>query len=152
MVIMTVHDAPETSSPQKPLLHGKQDKIAPSNLPVLMEQFLGRSDNVEDITKLLVNTSISCVRAVGIYGSPAVGKSALAIHTAHVISQCGIEVRYIDLFDTNHLFKHSSESIPSLDPWASASSETLDDSISLSAQALLEWAKGVKKDTTVITS
>ena len=149
-----------TSSLQRPLHHCNKREVV-TNLSELKGLFLGRSYNVQDITWLLVNANLSDVRAVGIYGSPAVGKSTLVIHTAHVISHCGIEVRYIDLFDTHHLFEHHSESTKSVpvtsspDPWASTSPgpvlfETPNDrkkALSLSAQGLLEWAKGVKKDT-----
>ena len=136
--------------------HNKREVV--TNLPELKGIFLGRTYNVQDITWLLVNINHSYVRAVGIYGSPAVGKSTLAIHTAYEISQCGIEVQYIGLFDTHHLFERHSESTKSIpvtsspDPWSP--SPILFEApiegkkaISLSAQGLMKWAKGVKKDT-----
>ena len=155
------YDTPDaTSDLHKSVLHCIMGEKAPHNLPNLIGHFFGRSNSVQNITWYLLNKNISGIRAVGIYGSPAVGKSTLAIHTAHVISECGIEVRYIDLFDT-HNHSESTESVPvtsSPDPWASTSPgpvlfETPNDrkkALSLSAQGLLEWDKGVKKDTLLV--
>ena len=175
---MWLHDQSETSKSvgvhlhtpqtitdlQKSLLHCRKEEVAHNNLPIVTGPFLGRSNSVQNLTWLLFKKYFSGVKAVGIYGSPAVGKSTLAIHTAYVIAQCGIEVRYIDLFDIDHLFEHHSESTKSVpvtsspDPWASTSPgpvllETPNDgkkAMSLSAQGLLEWVKGVKNDTLLV--
>ena len=172
---MWLHDQSETSKSvgvhlhtpqtitdlQKSLLHCRKEEVAPNNLPIITGPFLGRSNSVQNLTRLFFEKYFSGVKAVGIYGSPAVGKSTLAIHTAHEISQCGIEVWYIDLFDIDHLFEHHSEATKSVpvtsspDPWASTSVlfETPNGrkkALSLSAQGLLEWAKGVKKDTLLV--
>ena len=68
---------------------------APHNLPFLDPTlpFVGRENDVANITNIMVSYKVSIV---GISGSPAFGKSTLAIHVGHKVAEKGIMVGYIN--------------------------------------------------------
>ena len=170
-------DLSKTSSDQteidKPSLYGycSSEGVASNDLPYLPGRFIGRDDEVKNITDLLIHPRISHINAIGIYGRPAVGKSTLAIHVGYRMAMCGVEVRYINIYDSYHLFKQhdvrdgGKRSQAKSQPFQKDSTEMLQPDgnghiqlpvYSDSAQkyvnphGLLEWAKGIKNDTLLI--
>ena len=70
-------------------------------LPVKGEMFVGRDTEVEELTDLIGNSAVSIVSIVG---SPGFGKSTLAIHVGHVITERGGEVvHYVDLCEVEDM-------------------------------------------------
>jgi len=70
-------------------------------LPVILEEevFVGRETEIEELTDWIENSTI-----VSIVGSPGFGKSTLAIHVGHVITEKGgIAVHYADLFEVQDM-------------------------------------------------
>ena len=101
---------------------------------------------------------------VHIFGLPAVGKSTLAIHLGHKVVSHGVAVRYINM-DDSHISKSSDifEPVHSVDNDRTTSkklvSKTFRDItlswyspefVSATAQALIEWAKGLSNTTLLI--
>ena len=73
----------------------------PNMLPVILEEevFVGRETEIEELTDWIKNSTI-----VSIVGSPGFGKSTLAIHVGHVITEKGgIAVHYIDLYEVQDM-------------------------------------------------
>ena len=73
----------------------------PNMLPVILEGevFVGRETEIEELTDWITNSTI-----VSIVGSPGFGKSTLAIHVGHVITEKdGIAVHYIDLYEVQDM-------------------------------------------------
>ena len=73
----------------------------PNMLPVILEEevFVGRETEIEELTDWIGNSSI-----VSIVGSPGFGKSTLAIHVGHVITEKGgIAVHYADLYEVQDM-------------------------------------------------
>ena len=69
----------------------------PNMLPVILEEevFVGRETELEVLTGWIENTTI-----VSIVGSPGFGKSTLAIHVGHEITEKGgIAVHYADIYE-----------------------------------------------------
>ena len=56
----------------------------PNMLPVKGEVFVGRETEIEELTDWIGNFTI-----ISIVGSPGFGKSTLAIHVGHVITEKG---------------------------------------------------------------
>ena len=68
-------------------------------LPVIWEEevFIGREDEVQLLTNWIENSTVS---TISIVGSPGFGKSTLAIHVGHEITEKGgIAVHYADLYE-----------------------------------------------------
>ena len=82
---------------------------APHNLPFLDPTlpFVGRESDVRNVTDNLVSNQVSIV---GISGSPAFGKSTLAIHIGYEVVKNHITVGYINA-DEDDLFSEVSEGI-----------------------------------------
>ena len=76
---------------------------APNNLPHFPGQFVGRDNDIQNITSLLFHPH---TRMVHIFGLPAVGKSTIAIHLGHKVVSHGVAVRYINM-DDSHISKSS---------------------------------------------
>ena len=73
----------------------------PNMLPVILEEevFVGRETEIEELTDWIENSSI-----VSIVGSPGFGKSTLAIHVGHVITEKGgVAVHYADLYEVKDM-------------------------------------------------
>ena len=73
----------------------------PNMLPVILEEevFVGRETEIEELTDWIGNSTI-----ISIVGSPGFGKSTLAIHVGHVITEKGgIAVHYIDLYEVQDM-------------------------------------------------
>ena len=106
---------------------------APHNLPFLdpMLPFVGRENDVANITNIIVSYKVSIV---GISGSPAFGKSTLAIHIGHKVAEKGIMVGYINA-DEDDLLSEVSEGIgtsemlttESVCPYFGKKEETMED-------------------------
>ena len=70
-------------------------------LPKILEEevFVGRETEIEELTDWIRNCTI-----VSIVGSPGVGKSTLAIHVGHVITEKGgVAVHYVDLYEVQDM-------------------------------------------------
>ena len=72
-----------------------------SLLPALTENFMGRKEDMEKITKLL-RFAVK-LRIVTLLGLPGVGKSTTAIHLAHQESRKGTLVMYVNLSDRGNV-------------------------------------------------
>ena len=106
---------------------------APHNLPFLDPTlpFVGRENDVAKITNIIVSYKVSIV---GISGSPAFGKSTLAIHIGHKVAEKGIMVGYINA-DEDDLLSEVSEGIgtgemlttESVRPYFGKKEETMED-------------------------
>ena len=150
-------------------LGSKADGVAANNLPHLSGPFVGRKPELQEITDLLINSNHSGVTSIGIYGMPGIGKSTLAIHIGYEIAKFGIEVRHINVRDT-HLFREESVDNKPADSDINKSDKAKKSScavgkflgnihwydplqkkfISSSALGLVEWAKGLEKNTLLI--
>jgi len=86
---------------------------APHNLPFIDPTlpFVGRESDVRNVTDNLVSNQVSIV---GISGSPAFGKSTLAIHIGYEVVKNHIMVGYINA-DEDDLFSEVSEGIGTRD-------------------------------------
>ena len=140
----------------------KTTQVAPNNLPYFAGPFVGRDDDVRNITYLLFH---SLAKMVHIYGLPAVGKSTLAVHVGHKMVSRGVAVRYINM-DDSHISKSSyiSEPVQTVDnDWKTSKELVVSSNITLSwyspsqkefvsatTQALIEWAKGLSNITLLI--
>ena len=70
-------------------------------LPVKGEMFVGREVEVEELTDWIENSTVSIVSIVG---SPGFGKSTLAVHVSHVITERGgVAVHYADLCEVEDI-------------------------------------------------
>ena len=150
------------------LYRHKAGEVAPNNLPHFPGPFVGRDNDVNGITHLLLH---SIVKSVHIFGLPAVGKSTLAIRAGYEMASRGVAVRYINVDDT-HIFKShdedESEPSDSIEdqylkatttvaiskafsdialPWYSKIEKKF---VSTTAQGLIEWAKGLSNSTLLI--
>ena len=70
-------------------------------LPTILERevFIGRDSEIKELTGWIENSTI-----ISIVGSPGFGKSTLAIHVGHVITEKGgIAVYYIDLYEVQDM-------------------------------------------------
>ena len=73
----------------------------PNMLPVKDEVFVGRETEVEELTDWIGNSAVSIISIVG---SPGFGKSTLAIHVGHAITEKGgVAVHYIDLYEVQDM-------------------------------------------------
>ena len=140
----------------------KTTQVAPNNLPYFAGPFLGRDNDVRNITNLLFHF---LAQMVHIFGLPAVGKSTLAVHVGHKTASRGVAVRYINM-DDSHISKSSdiSEPIQTVDnDWKTSKELVVSSNITLSwyspsqkefvsatTQALIEWAKGLSNTTLLI--
>ena len=138
------------------------------NLPWFPPPFIGRDENVSHITNMLLLDSR--VRGVHITGAPAIGKSHLAVHVGYELVGHGVNVRYIDVSETQLLRAHDpkqsvQESTKSVNEnnqdstavarrrtnlmlsWFSPQEQN---DISVSASSLVNWARGMKTSTTII--
>ena len=71
------------------------------NSSLLKENFIGRKEDMENITKLL--RFVVKLRIVTLLGLPGVGKSTTAIHLAHQESEKGTVVMYVKLNDVGNV-------------------------------------------------
>ena len=159
---------------EKPFLHHAcpSNETAEHNLPYTYrrEHFVGRNRNLEDISGMLINNTD--VAMVNIFGAPAVGKSLLAIKVGHKLAQCGISVKYINVYEARYLFKSTSSEgvggntstiksanttdvLSSLNagvaayiPWRD--SHTEEKYVLTSPQRLIKWAKALSNDTLLV--
>ena len=67
-------------------------------LPYIPENFVGREEDMKEITKLITFKE-SDIRIVDIIGPPGFGKSTLAIHVGHEMVRNGVVVYYLDIGD-----------------------------------------------------
>ena len=72
-----------------------------SLLPALKENFSGRKEDMENITKLL-RFAVK-LRIVTLLGLPGVGKSTIAIHLAHQEKKKGTVVIYVNLINMGNV-------------------------------------------------
>ena len=73
----------------------------PNMLPVILEEevFVGRETEVEDLTDWIGNSTI-----ISIVGPPGFGKSTLAIHMGHVVTEKGgVAVHYADIYEVQDM-------------------------------------------------
>ena len=66
------------------------------SLPIPSSSFIGREDDIHNITKVL-DFDHSSVQILSIYGPPAIGKSTLAIHIGHKLAAVGIHAHYVNM-------------------------------------------------------
>ena len=69
----------------------------PNMLPVILEEevFVGRETKLEVLTDMIGNSTI-----ISVVGSPGFGKSTLAVHVGHKITEKGgVVVHYTDLYE-----------------------------------------------------
>ena len=150
------------------LYRHKAGEVAPNNLPHFPGPFVGRDNDVNGITHLLLHF---IVKSVHIFGLPAVGKSTLAVHVGYEMASRGVAVQYINA-DETHVFKSYDESKPSDStiiehddqkpiqplaiskafsdialPWYSKIEKKV---VSTTAQGLVDWAKGLSNSTLLI--
>ena len=72
-------------------------------LPVFSEEevFIGREGEVQLLTNWIENSTVS---TISIVGSPGFGKSTLAIHVGHEITEKGgVAVHYVDLYEVQDM-------------------------------------------------
>ena len=74
------------------------------NLPWFPPPFIGRDENVSHITNMLLLDPRIC--GVHITGAPAIGKSHLAVHVGYELVGHGVNIRYIDVSETQLLRAH----------------------------------------------
>ena len=82
------------------------------SLPYPSNNFVGREEEIAELTSLLDFTR-STHRIVHLYGSPGIGKSALANEVGHRMLEKGVTVHYINLvgyFSKLHLAEKIFES------------------------------------------
>ena len=73
----------------------------PNMLPVREEVFVGRESEVEELMDWIEYSTVSTINIVG---SPGFGKSTLAIHVGHEITEKGgIAVHYADLCEVQNM-------------------------------------------------
>ena len=75
----------------------------PNMLPVILEEevFVGREAEVQLLTNWIENSTVS---TISIVGSPGFGKSTLAIHVGHEITEKGgVAVHYADLYEVQDM-------------------------------------------------
>ena len=93
--------APSTIASTDPLStelgRHKTTQDAPNNLPHFPGPFVGRDNDIRNITYFLFHPHTQMVH---IFGLPAVGKSTLAIHLGHKAVSHGVAVRYINMDDS----------------------------------------------------
>ena len=137
------------------------------NLPWFPPPFIGRDENVSHITNMLLRDPRIC--GVHITGAPAIGKSHLAVHVGYELVRHGVNIRYIDVSETQLLHVHPKESVQKSSSYVNENNQNstaLDKKrtslmlswfspqencdISVSASTLLSWARNVKTDTTII--
>ena len=76
-----------------------------SDLPnILSNVFIGRSKDIEEISRRIQTSSI-----VNVNGAPGFGKSSVVIHTGYVLVDNGTSVRYIDVEEQLPLFGKSTD-------------------------------------------
>ena len=139
-------------------------QVAPNNLPYFTGPFVGRDNDIKNITYLLFH---SLTQMVHIFGLPAVGKSTLAVHLGYKMVSRGVAVRYINM-DDSHISKSSdiSEPVKTVDSDLKTSKELVPKAfgnitlswyspgqkefVSRTTQALIEWAKGLSNITLLI--
>ena len=84
---------------------GVSRPVYPSNmLPVVLDEevFVGRDAEVEILTDWIGNSST--ISIISIVGSPGVGKSTLAIHVGHMVTELGgVAVHYVDLHEIHDI-------------------------------------------------
>ena len=151
-----------THSPPNGHYGGKAGEISPNNLPYFTGPFVGRVEEVQNITHNLLYSK----NMVHIFGLPAVGKSTLAVHVGYEMTTRRFAVRYINI-DETHIFilPHETEPIKAEDHFRTTSnalSEGIGDIalplysptekryISTSTLGLIEWAKGLSNNTLLI--
>ena len=151
----------------RPLHSQNAEKIAPNDLPYIPGPFVGRDEDVNNITSILFSND-SVVQMVNIVGLPAVGKSTLAIRIGHKMASHGVAVRYINLHETR-IFKSHDESKSIItehhdkkpkealaitkaftDITLSSDSHTETRFVSTTAQGLIEWAERLSNVTLLI--
>ena len=138
------------------------------NLPWFPPPFIGRDENVSHITNMLLLDPR--IRGVHITGAPAIGKSHLAVHVGYELVGHGVNIRYIDVSETQLL--HEQDPKQNVQDSSNSVNENNQDStavarrrtnlmlswfspqehndISVSASSLVNWAKGVSTVTTII--
>ena len=138
------------------------------NLPWFPPPFIGRDENVSHITNMLLLDPR--IRGVHITGAPAIGKSHLAVHVGYELVGHGVNIRYIDVSETQLL--HEQDPKQNVQESSNSVNENNQDStavarrrtnlmlswfspqehndISVSASSLVNWAKGVSTVTTII--
>ena len=140
----------------------KTTQVAPNNLPYFAGPFVGRDNDLRNITYLLFH---SLAKMLHIFGLPAVGKSTLVVHLGHKMVSRGVAVRYINM-DDSHISKSSDISEPVqtvVNDWKASKELVVSSNITLSwyspsqkefvsatTQALIEWAKGLSNTTLLI--
>ena len=138
------------------------------NLPWFPPPFIGRDENVSHITNMLLLDSR--VRGVHITGAPAIGKSHLAVHVGYELVGHGVNIRYVDVSETqlldnlktsNHIIQESSNSVNENNQDSTAKERRTNLMLSwfspkeqrdilVSASGLENWARGVRTATTII--
>ena len=68
----------------------KTTQVAPNDLPYFAGPFVGRDNDLRNITYLLFH---SFAKMLHIFGLPAVGKSTLVVHLGHKMVSRGVAVR-----------------------------------------------------------
>ena len=111
------------------------------NLPSAPTPFIGRNNELEEITALFYNGKKDIIV---INGPPAFGKSALAIHVGHSMLRNNIEVAYIDAPESP-LFQWSDSKTVYSDV-LSFSVETDD----IVKSGLMKWTKSLRRTSLLI--
>ena len=138
-------------------------KIAPNNLPYCPGPFMGRDKDVNNINHLLLH---SIVQMVNIFGLPAVGKSALAVHVGYEMASRGVTVQYININESHVIRSHHepqfADSTADHHQKGTTATKTRTNImlfhyspsekklVSTTAQDLIEWANGLSNATLLI--
>ena len=131
---------------EKPSLHHRSDEFVPNNLPYVRGPFVGRDSELQEISNMLLTSSAyTAVAMVSIFGTPAVGKSTLAIQVGHILARKGISVRYVNLNEAHHLFASSRHADASDKPTSIHSTDDTTDLILHKAEVKIPWYSHAKK-------
>ena len=110
-------------------------------LPSLHGPFIGREADIEKIMKIL-DFDHSSTLILSVIGSPAIGKSTLAIHVGYQMEQMGVHVHYIDMTETPDISILATSILDSAGVEISAGSDK--------KKVLWKWAREVDCDTLLI--
>ena len=166
-VILSFTERADTEGTEVGRIHygRKTSEFAPNNLPHLPGPFIGRDEDMENITHLLKFSKYYHTQMVHIVGLPAVGKSTLAVHVGYEMASRGVAVRYINV-DETHIFKSHEHTVTENHDQRSSTTSALTNRVSdiqlswyshtdkryvsSSPEGLIQWAKGLSNDTLLI--
>lgn len=118
-----------------------QVKYRSWTLPNLQGPFIGREADIDKILKIL-DYEHSSVLILSIIGSPAIGKSTLAIHVGYKLEEMAVHVHYVDMAEIPDITILATSVLDSAGIEVAESSDP--------KKLLLKWARDVGCNTLLI--